>query len=196
MIPPLGRYRVVERSFLQITVKECDHGRHYWAEKSWIGAAEMEVRNSAIVVVPWENISEQVPQAFPSGTDDFIRRLRAAAQLQVAIAATPETYQELALHAKAWRWPTILATTFALPMLVNFLSSELHDLIHKASPTDVVEMRIIVEGDHGKSISFEYKGPPNRAMDTFSREIDQHLPLISFNPPTISKHHHKKLRRD
>lgn len=58
------------------------------------------------------------------------------------------------------------------------MAAEIHDVVAKGSPTDTVEMKVIVEGEHGKCISIEYKGEPGRALDTLTKEAERCLPKI------------------
>lgn len=170
---------MLERTLYSVDVKESDRGREYWAARPWIGAALEGVRTAPILVVPWEDMRENLPVAFPQGTDAFVKRLRARGEFDFAIAATPEVYAEISLHSKVWRFPTLLVTHLLLPALAGALGDEIHDVIQKGSSNDTVELRVIVEGDHGKAISIEYKGPPSRAVDTLTTEAGRHLPAIT-----------------
>ncbi len=185
---------MLERNLFQVDVRESEQGRGYWASRDWIGAAEAGVRSADIVVVPWEGVKENLPISFPQGTSDFVRKLKQAGLGEVALAATPETYVELALHAKSWRFPTLVLTALAFPTLAGFLSTEMHELVHEAKPNDRVELKIIVEGDHGKSISVDYKGPPGRAVETITSEVERYLPAIdgSKGKPVGKGHEHGK----
>lgn len=171
---------MVERTLFDVTVKETSQNREYWAGREWIAEAESRVRTAKILVLPWEDFREGYPVMFPQGTSDFVKRLRAAGA-EVELAATPEIYREIALHAHSWRFPTILVGAFLLPTLANVLGAEIHDIIAKGSPSDTIEMKVIIESDHGKCISIEYKGTPSRALDTLTQEAARCFPERSIN---------------
>ncbi len=182
---------MLERTLFDVTVKESEQNRGYWASREWIGNAAEVVRSSEILIVPWEDFREGVTVLFPQGTGDLMKRMRAAGA-DIALAVPFELYSEIALHAHAWRFPTLLVKFVLLPAVASLLAAEVHDVITKAAPSDIVEMKVIVEGDHGKCISIEYKGEPGRALDTLTREAERCLPRIVHDYASHHANLHQK----
>lgn len=172
----------MERTFLHIDVKETSHNREYWASRPFLGDQAAKVRSADILIVPWEDFREGQAVLFPQGTSDFFLRLQKAGA-DVALAVDSKQYAEIALHAKAWRIPTLVVSALLLPALAGFLGDVLHDAVTDVGANDTIEMKVIVEGSNGRCISVDYKGAPSRALDTILDEAERCLPEITDGSP-------------
>jgi hypothetical protein len=68
----------------------------------------------------------------------------------------------------------------ALPILTTVIANEIQKLLDE--PSSSIEMQVIVDPQHGKCISVQYKGPPSDALVTITREIEKCLPQASLHP--------------
>lgn len=166
----------MEKTLLQVTVTETGENRDYWATRPYVGDQAAAVRAADLIVAPWEDFREGQPVLFPESSSDLIAQLREAFGDRMAVAVDAEGYAEIALYGKASRLPTLIVTTLLLPALAGALGDTIHDRFAGAPPAATVEMRVVVEGDHGRCISVEYKGPPDRALETVMSEVDRCLP--------------------
>lgn len=168
--------RLLEKTLLQVTVLETGHDRDYWATRPYVGDQAAAVRAADLIVAPWEDFREGQPVLFPESSTDLIAQLREVFGDQLAVAVDTDGYAEIALYGKASRLPTLFVTYVLLPALAGALGDTIHDRFAGAVPTATVEMRVVVESEHGRCISVEYKGPPDRALDTVIAEVDRCFP--------------------
>lgn len=92
------------------------------------------------------------------------------------VAATPESYREIALHSDVLRWPAIIVTTLFFPTVANVIGTEISKRLEAPSPPKVIEMSITIETSHGKCVSIAYKGPPREFVDTIMKESARCIP--------------------
>jgi hypothetical protein len=169
----------LNKTFLDLEVAETDKDRAYWASRPWLTNAD-DVRSADVLLVPWENFRENKPALFPEGSGDLYRELsKALAGQRIAVAIDQNKYEEIALHADAWRLSTLFVTLVALPLLVNLLSSKVDRWLSDPAPPQTVEMEIIVEGNWGHCLSIKYKGPPSEMIETISKQAERCLPRLS-----------------
>lgn len=155
---------MLDKTLFQVSVKETTKNFDYWASRPWLSAAtSASVRSSQLVIVPWEDFRQDNPILFPNGTTDWFELLRE--KLVIQIAAEEENYKEIALHANIWRIPTILLTAVALPVFTQILADQIQQKYFQHSD-DQLEMRVIVNGENGACIEIDYKGPPEKAVDS------------------------------
>lgn len=172
----------MDRTLFHVEVKESNEGRSYWLDRPWAQAQRSAMRDADILVIPWEDFREGFPALFPQGTAEFATRLRETTGSSVAIAVDKDQYQEITLHSDVKRYATLLITLVTLPAIANAIGTMLADAIKGAKPGDSVELKLLIE-DHGdKCISIEYKGPPDRAVDTVLREAERCLPAAEPQP--------------
>lgn len=107
-----------------VEVRETDKNRSYWANKPWASGCAQEIRRAEIVVVPWENFRKEHPAVFPQETNEILARLRTVPRLHVVVGIDRENFQEVSLHGRAWRWPTLFVTSVVLPIVVGVLTTE------------------------------------------------------------------------
>ena len=172
----------MDKTLLQVTVLETGHGRDYWATRPYVGDQSAALRAADLIVAPWEDFREGQAVLFPESSTDLIAQLREVFGDRMAVAADADGYAEIALYGKASRLPTLFVTALLLPALAGALGDTIHDRFADALPTATVEMRVVVEGDHGRCISVEYKGPPDRALDTILAEVNRCLPAPAAAP--------------
>ena len=175
----------MDRTLLQVTVLETGHDRDYWATRPYVGDQSAAVRAADVIVAPWEDFREGQPVLFPESSTDLITQLREVFGDQLAVAVDANGYAEIALYGKASRLPTLFVTALLLPALAGALGDVIHDRFAGEPPTATVEMRVVVEGDHGPCISVEYKGPPSRALDTVMSEVERCLPAAAPAPDAL-----------
>jgi hypothetical protein len=167
------------REFLKFEVTETSEGMGYWLDRPWVDEAQRPALvGAAILALPQEGDEENGP-VFPEGSAGFIERFREAlggdAVLGVAIRAGD--YQELALHSKAWRLPTLLLTYGVLPVALSILANRIDELLPGHKTGDTAEVTLIVEGPHHKALKLHYKGDARQMgqmlQDTVTRFIDE-----------------------
>lgn len=166
----------LEKTYLEISVAETERDRNYWAEKPWISEV---IKEADILLLPWENFREGHEIVFPSGSSDFFKSFEGQNSIQIAIASDPDTYCELALHSKKWRWPIILVSCLALPTLSNVLSDQINQRMQAAPAEDLVELDVIVERPTGKCIEVKYTGPRDGAVERIMSEAAKCIPELS-----------------
>lgn len=172
-----------ERTLFEISVKESDQSREYWLDRPWLSERRAEVQQADILVVPWEDFRENQPALFPQGAADLVRQIAQYGSLSLALAIDEDQYSEILLHSKMHRVPTMLITLVALPAFAGMLGNLMTDLVKGGSKQDQVQMKLIVEGDHGRCIALEYQGPPDRLADTLIKEAERCLPEPESSPP-------------
>lgn len=173
----------LSRTLFHVEVRETDKNRNYWATRSWVASDSPQVRNADIVLLPWENFRDGHPILFPQGTPDFLREIKENTNLKIAIAVDRENYEEISLHGRALRWPTILVSSVILPIVIGVITNRIDEFISKGIDLgstdqieDTIEMGLIIEGEHGRCISIMYKGPPSRLVETLVAESARCLP--------------------
>lgn len=176
---------MLEKSLLSIEVTETEKDREYWATRVWVNANTQQViRSCDILIAPWEGFRD-IPAVFPQGSAEFIREISAdLANFNVSLGVDAELYQEVALHADRMRWPTLLVTAIALPVLAQIIANRLDKIIpeNRGADDKIVEVKIIAEGDRGKCIAIEYKGPPGQLVEELIKRTEQCLPRIAKQP--------------
>lgn len=175
----------LNRTFYRVDVSETEHDRNYWAVKM-ADSPELvaQIRSADLLFVPWENRGKEGSIGFPSGTAEFYQTIsKQLAPGNAVLASTPDGYCEIVLHANEVRWPTLFVSTVLLTALGNILSTEIEKLISSPAPPTTVEVQVVVEGDRGKCISVQYKGPPGRLVETLMTETERCLP----SRPPVSK---------
>lgn len=160
------------RTIFSINVQETDRNRAYWASRPWISVDNHDVRVADILIVPWERFRD-MEALFPQGTTDFFRFVKQFGQVSVAVAASPENYREVALHADEFRLPTLVVSALLLPMVANIISARIDHWITPPTPDDTLEVELIVERETGPCISLKYKGPPGKAIETLVEHANQ-----------------------
>lgn len=166
----------LDRTLFEISVKESDKGREYWLGRPWLAQRRADVQQADVLIVPWEDFRENEPALFPKGAADLALRLAELGPLSVELAVDEDQYQEILLHSKMHRIPTVLATLLVLPAFAGMLGNLMTEAVKGGSDRDQVKMKLIVEGEHGRCIALEYEGPPNRLADTLLEEAGRCFP--------------------
>lgn len=178
----------LDRTLFEISVKESDKSREYWLDRPWLEARRDEVRSTDVLIVPWEDFREGSPALFPQGAADTVRQLAQFGNLTLGIAVDGDSYQEILMHSKMHRLPTMLVKVALLPALAGMLGNLMSDFIIGGENGDKVELKLIVQGEHGKCISLDYSGPPNRLVETIVAETERCLPVSSnASEPSVKK---------
>jgi hypothetical protein len=168
----------LNRTLFRIDVTETDQDRNFWAARPGLTPGTVaKIRAAEIVVVPWQNRGKESSETVPTGTIEFLKELkRELSSDTLAVATEPDAYMELSLHADEMRWPTFLVSSIALPVLLNLLANQIDRAISATPPPATVEVKIVVENEHGKCISVDYKGPPGRLVESLVAETAHCLP--------------------
>lgn len=166
----------LDQTLLKLEVTETGKSREYWATRPWVtGETRTAVRSADILIVPWEDRGAEQTPSFPTGTAALVHQLAKLTGASVAVAIDRDGYTELALHANIKRLPMFFVTAVALPILTTVIANEIQKMLDDPTPS-VVELEVIIDPQHGKCISVQYKGPPGDALTTLTREVDKCLP--------------------
>jgi hypothetical protein len=181
------------RTYFSVNVAETDQNRGYWASRAGLAPSTVaKIRAADILLVPWEGRAG-VDLSFPNGTTEFFALLSSGLDgKKIAVAIEPEGYRELALHANEVRWPSILVTSVLLPTLSTVLAGEIERLIKSPSPTTSIELAVNVENESGRCVSINYKGEPDRLIETLVQETNR---CFASPNPTRSANDAKAPRR-
>ena len=172
------------RTLFKVDVSQTGRDREYWATRPWVsGELVQEIRAADVLLTPWENFRDGHPALFPQGTTDFARMLaRHLTEKRIAVAIDTERFEEIALHARQLRWPTIMVTAVLLPLLVNILTEFGKKLLDEHPSDQTVQFSVIVEGRHRHCIEIDYKGPPNDLARMITEQAEKCLPRLEDKP--------------
>jgi hypothetical protein len=171
-------------TLFRVDVSQTEKDREYWATRPWISNdASQKLRAADVLIIPWENFREGHPALFPQGTTDFLSSLvHRLPENAFAVAVDQEMFEEIALHARRVRWPTIMVTAVLLPLLVNVLTELAKKLIDEHPHEQSIQMHLLVEGKHGHCIEIDYDGPANDLARTLTEQADKCLPRLRDKP--------------
>jgi hypothetical protein len=158
---------------LSITVSETRRNRAYWASQPWVtGAKIADLRSADLVMFPWESKGDNSPPLYPRGSAELFRTLaQNLLNSTLTLGVAEQEYFEMSQHADEWRLPTLLVSSFLLPMLAQILGNEIDRWISQSDSDAVLQTEMIIEGHRGRCISFKYKGPPSKFLDTMSEYV-------------------------
>jgi hypothetical protein len=187
----------LNREFLKFEVKETSEGIGHWLSRPWVDEAQRSGLIKATILALPHTGGEEGP-VFPVGTADFIERLREAlgAEATLAVAIRSDDYQELSLHSKAWRLPTLLLTAGVVPVALNILANRIDELLpgHKAG--DTTEVTLIVEGPNNKALKLHYKGDASQLGPMLNTAIPRFVEELNEAPAAPHQvHPRRRLRR-
>ena len=171
-------------TLFKVDVSETSKDREYWAMRPWVSAeARLNVRDADILLIPWEDFREGRPALFPQGTTDFLRTLTQHFPERALVLAVDKTrFEEIALHARQTRWPTVMVTAVLLPLLVNVLTELAKKLVEEHPSQQTVQIGLIVEGKHGHCIEIDYNGPVNEIARTLTEQANKCLAHLEDKP--------------
>jgi hypothetical protein len=155
------------REFLKFEVAETTQGKGYWLDQIWIDETQRALLASAQILALPHVEGESGAPVFPDGSEAFLARFRELLghDLSLGVAIRATDYQELALHSKAWRLPTLFVSYVALPLAINILATRIDVLLPGHKKGDTAEITLIFEGTHHKTLKLEFKGDPNDLGD-------------------------------
>ncbi|TIS48044.1 hypothetical protein [Mesorhizobium sp.] len=185
------------REFLKFEVKETSEGLAHWLNQPWVDEEQRPGLIKASVLAVPSTHGEDSP-VFPEGTADFIERLREAlgADAMLGVAIRSENYQELALHSKAWRLPTLLLTAGILPVALSILANRIDELLPGHKEGDITELTLIVEGPNNKALKLHYKGDARQLAPMLNTAIPRFVEELNEAPAAPHQiHPRKRLRR-
>lgn len=183
------------REFLALEVRETSQGRGYWLDRTWVDEAERPALARAdVLVLPQLSGEDEVP-VFPVGSEAVLTKLREllGPQISLGVAIRSADYQELALHSKAWRLPTLLVSSVALPLVLNVLGNRIDDLLFGHKEGDTAEITLIVEGPNHKALKLHYKGDARDMGDLLARSVPRFIDELDSGPgalPQVHRRHH------
>lgn len=187
-----------EQQFVSFQATETAEKRGFWLDQPWIEEVRRpELVAAPILAVPTVRGAEEGP-IFPHGTGEFLERLRelVGEETSIAVAIRAEDYEELALHGKAWRLPTLFVSAVAVPMVVNIFSNRLDELLPGHHAGDVAEATLIIEAPNHRSLKVTYKGDPKEIGAFLSATVPKYIEKLESAPPgkektTAHQRHHK-----
>lgn len=170
----------IDREFLKSEVAETSESRGFWLDQSWVDEEQRASLSTARVLALPHIMGTDGP-TFPDGSEAFLARFREAlgADANLGVAIRAADYNELALHSKAWRLPTLFVSYVAVPLVVNILATRIDSLLPGNKSGDSAEITLIVEGMHRKTMKVQFKGDPKdlgslleRSVARFVKELD------------------------
>jgi hypothetical protein len=168
-----------DRRFLTLDVQETSEGRGFWLDKPWINDSRRAALVSApILAVP--TLGKDGVPVFPDGTSEFIGRLQALLgdEIELGIAINDESYEEIALHSKSWRIPTLVLTAFIWPVVTNIFSNRLDEVLPGHTQGDMAEVTVIVEGPSHKSVKVTFKGAPEEIGQFLEKAVPKYIAAL------------------
>lgn len=175
---------VFKAKLLEISVAETGEARGFWLDKPWVLESDRGALIGApLVAVPFVRSEDDGP-VFPTGTAEFLDRLRdlLGDQADLGVAISDEAYQELALHSKAWRLPTLVVSAVVLPIVVNILSDKLGELLPGHKDGDTAEATFIIESPNHRALKVTYKGDPKEIGKFLSDVVPKYIDAIDGEP--------------
>ena len=169
-----------DTTLFKVEVTITDRNRAFWVNKSWVSSdLAPTIRAADILVTPLVEFRLEHEALFPSGTTDFLRALKSELPEQgLVVAIDQDRYEEIALHSKQIRWPTLMLSAVILPLLVNALTEIAKKrLLDEPSKHATIEMSVIVEGHRGHCIEIKYNGPANDLAKTLLEQSDACLQM-------------------
>ena len=120
-----------------------------------------EIKKANALILPNEGFRDKTDPMFPEETSVFFEYLKSHSDesgLLPDICIDDENYKLLELHDAELLLPSLIVTSFILPVVINLISSYLYDKIKQKREDFNIEIKII-EQDKDVSKSLEYKGP-------------------------------------
>lgn len=128
--------------------------------KSYISnTLKEQLKNSQMLILPYENVKGYTGPVFPEGTMDFFRYLESInnKEINIDICADDDIYKELILHSDLVNIGLILVNELALPIVVNFIWYYIQNNLLNKNKEQKVKLEIIVE-KNGESKKISYEG--------------------------------------
>jgi hypothetical protein len=185
------------REFFLFEVNETSEGLGHWLDQPWVDEGQRPgLIKASILALPHAG-TEEGP-VFPVGTAEFIERLREAlgTEATLAVAIRSDDYQELSLHSKAWRMPTLLLTAGIVPVALNILANRIDELLPGHKTGDTAEITLIVEGPNNKALKLHYKGDAHQLGPMLNMAIPRFVEeLNAASAAPHQSHPRKRVRR-
>jgi hypothetical protein len=165
------------REFLKFEVAETSQVKGYWLDRPWVDESQRaELLKAAVLAVPQFRNDNEDP-VFPDGSEAFIARLRQmlGSETTLGVAIRSANYQELALHSKVWRLPTLFVSAVALPVILNILSNRIDALLPGHKTGDTAEVTLLIEGENHKALKLYFKGDPHDLGDLLDRSVSRFI---------------------
>ena len=159
----------LNKLYFSVSVRETELSREKLDRSDWV-TNKAAIKNADLIVLPWHELGESGPVTYPQGTARIFKFLKDAGIGDVNLAVLQQDYNEIAMHGKAWRLPTLLITFVLVPTVVNLFSDRLSDLLPGVEPNDTVHLEIVVERPHSPCVSIKYEGPADRLPETLISE--------------------------
>jgi len=184
-----------ETTLFKVDVSSTERGREFWVTRAWVSATlAPQMRSADILIAPLVNFREGHEVLFPSGTTDFMRDVARELPGQLVIIAVDEgRYEEIVLHSKQVRWPTMLVSLLVFPLLVNALTEiAKKKWLDERSRRDTIELSVIVEGKKGHCIEIKYNGPADELAKTLLEQSEACLRRLENDDQKLK---HKKVEQ-
>jgi hypothetical protein len=138
----------------------------------------------AAQVLALPHVSETDGPVFPEGSEKFLTRFREVlgAEANLAVAIRAADYNELALHSRVWRLPTLFISYVVVPLVINILAARVDTLLPGNKPGDTAEITLIIEGAHHKTLKLQFKGDPKDLGDMLQRSVPRFIDELDKAP--------------
>jgi hypothetical protein len=171
------------REFLKFEVTETSQGKGYWLDQPWIDESQRaSLATAQVLALP--HVDESDGPVFPEGTEAFLERFREAlgADANLGVAIRSADYNELALHSRVWRLPSLFISYVAVPLVINILAARIDTLLPGHKTGDTAEITLIIEGAHHKTLKLQFKGDLKDLGDMLQRSVPRFIDELDDAP--------------
>ena len=159
------RMLIHETNSCVFNITESDLSFETIYKKKYFPKEISEVKSANVLLIPDENLRENLGITFPETTLEFFEYLKENSDDNFVpdIAVTDEDFKKFNMHSDLVYLASVVCTAVVLPIVINLVSSFLYDLANKFLKKEEelsADINIYVQDDkNGKSLKFHYKGP-------------------------------------
>ena len=125
--------------------------------------SDLNLKKANLLLIPYRNYRPNIEYCFGEYSEEFFRYVteNAVEGIRPDIAIADDKYQSMEMHSLLLDIGILIATSVALPIAVNLLSSYIYDKIksmHEKNENVNVRVEIISQDSSGMSKSIKYDG--------------------------------------
>lgn len=115
---------------MELDISDSNETFETWLSKEFVtDELRQIIKDASILIVPAENLRENVSLVFPVGTEEILRYFndKLPSETSVDICITDELYQEYAFYSDYKRLGNFVVKNVAIPVFVTILSAYVYD---------------------------------------------------------------------